>query len=92
MCITEFLGADVGNINVNKDYVFKSLSMENISSHSYMTIGLESIHSSKLMVVLCDCEGDPKPFYQKEVEELSKEALSPSFLIKEYRELISNWS
>lgn len=76
-------------VGISKDYIFKTLSIEQVSTYSYMSIGFTQ--SDKSIVVLWDCMSS-RPIYQKEVNTLNKLSLSPSRLVSEYNELMVKWN
>lgn len=75
---------------VNNNYEFKTLSVENVSSCPYMSLGFNSILSNTSIVILYDYIKD-LPVYHKEVNNLSKASLSTQVLIDEYTELMRRW-
>lgn len=76
--------------SVNTSYEFKTLSVGNVSSCPYMSLGFNSVLSNKSIVVLYDYIKD-LPVYHKEVNNLSKASLSTIKLIDEYTELMQKW-
>lgn len=76
-------------VGISKDYVFKSLSIEQVATYSYLSLGFTQLNKS--IVVLWDYSSNTS-IYQKEVDTLSKLSLSPSRLVNEYKELMQTWN